>query len=142
MKTSTVAIDDLTEFEIFSSDSIESTTSDLWITKTGYPYTTTLKTTGTYILDYSCNMTNSLKQKGTGTRVQYRELGDVDWITIQGSELLGGVNVSNEYILRTGFHEIEVTADVELEIRWQFGQTTSGGTGRIKDASVKIAKAT
>lgn len=133
-------IDSLTEFETFSSDAVQSTTSNGWITKTGYPYTTDVKSAGTYVIDYSANVGQSDKEKEVGSRVQFREGTTGTWITIGGSDIRNGVSADDAYELRTGFNNITLTTDTEVQIRWQFGQTDDGGTGRIRFASIKIGK--
>lgn len=136
-----IDIGDATSFELYSSDGSQNTTSNGWVTKTGYPYTTSIKEPALYILDYSCNTTNSNKQKAVGTRVQYREGTSGTWITLGGSDIRNGVSVDGEWQLRTGFNDITLTTETVIQFRFQFGQTDDGGTGSIKESSIKISKA-
>lgn len=130
-------ISTLTEFEAFASTSTQSTTSNGWVTKNDYPYTSIEKTPGVYVIDYTALVTNSDKQKAVGLRVQWREDSGA-WQTIHDTR--NGVASDDEYDVRTSFALITVTTDATIGVRMQFGQTDDGGTGRIKDTAIKIGK--
>ena len=116
------------------------TTSNGWVTATGWPLATATLDIATYIIDYTCNFTNSDKEKGVGTRVQWRSGTSGSWTEVVGSDIRNGVSEDNQFDLRTGFAEITTTVSDVVQVRWQVGQTDNGGTGRIKNMAVKITR--
>lgn len=128
----------LTEFEAFASAGLESTTSNGWVTKTGYPFTTVTKTAGFYIIDHTVQCGQSDKEKNIGHRVQWRQGTSGTWIDLL--DIRDAVGVDNAFQVRTGFNVVELTSDGVFQVRIQFGQTDEGGTGRIKEANIKIGK--
>lgn len=121
------------EFEAFESTPEESTTSNFWVTKSSYPYTTSTLSAGTHLLQYSAQMGQSDKQKRVGMRFQYREVGDIMWTTLV--DVRDGLSVDDQWELRTGFNLIVLTSDTAIEVRFQWGQTGDGGIGRIRNAA-------
>lgn len=128
----------LTEFEAFSSDAQENTTSNGWITKSGFPYTTAVKTQATYVIDHTSQLSNSDAEKQVGYRVQWREGTSGTWITLV--DVRNGVTQDNEWDLRTGFNLVTLSSETEFQVRIQFGQTDEGGTGRIRFSAIKVGK--
>ena len=63
LATNPPPIETLTEFEAFSDNTQESTTSNAWVTKNNFPYTTSTKTAGEFVIDYSAQIGQSDKQK-------------------------------------------------------------------------------
>ena len=133
-----IPIDALTEFEAFSDDPQESTTSNGWVTKNNYPYTTDVKTAGDYVVDFSAQIGQSDKEKTVGFRVQWREGTSGTWITL--ADARNGLSADNGTELRTAFRVITLSTDTEFQIRIQWGQTDDGGTGTIENATIKIGK--
>jgi len=126
------------EFESFSDDSQENTTSNDWVTKDNYPYTTTSKTAGDYIIDYSAQLGQSDKEKEVGFRVQWREGTSGSWIDLV--DVRDGVSQDDAWQLRTGFNLITLSSSGVFQVRLQWGQTDEGGTGRIRNAAIKISR--
>lgn len=131
-------IEALTEFESFSSPGTESTTSNSWVTKSGYPYTSSPKTAGTYVVDFTAQVGQSNKDREVGSRIQWRLGTTGTWNT--EAEIRDGVSANGQFQLRTGFFEIVLPADGVFQLRWQYGQTDEGGTGSIKQANIKLGK--
>lgn len=134
-----ISIDALTEFEAFSDDSTQSTTSNGWVTKNNYPYTSVEKSAGNYVIDFSAEIGQSDKEKAVGSRVQWRIGTSGTWLTL--TDIRNGLSADDQYELRTGFRLVTVPTDSVIQIRWQWGQTDDGGTGRIRNANIKIGKA-
>jgi hypothetical protein len=133
-----ISIDALTEFEAFESDAEESTTSNRWVTKSGYPYTTITKSAGDYVINFTAQVGQSDKEKTVGSRVQFRLGTSGTWITIK--DIRDAVSTDDAFQLRTGFFIITLPVDGVFQVRQQFGQTDDGGTGKIKEANITIGK--
>lgn len=134
-----VDISSLTEFESFSGLSQQSTTSNSWVTKSEYPYTTDVKSAGKYIIDFTAQVGQSDKEKEVGSRFQWRPGTSGSWITL-GSEIRDAVSTDGAYQYRTTFTEITLATAGVFQVRIQFGQTDDGGTGLIREANIKIGK--
>ena len=134
----------LTEFEVFESENLQNTTSNGWVTKTGYPVDFTGKSAGFFVVDFTIQARNSDKDKRIGTRFQYRQLDSGGspvggWITIV--DIRDGVSFDNVFQLRTGFSVIELTGtNTGFSFRWQFGQTDDGGTGGAQEGNLKLGR--
>ena len=126
------------EFESFGSDLQESTTSNNWVTKSGFPYTTDNKTAGTYIIDYTAELGQSDKFKQVGFRVQWREGTTGSWLDL--TDIRAGLPTDGEFQIRTGFRQVQLTSDGVFQVRIQFGQTDDGGTGFIQNCNIKIGR--
>lgn len=133
-----VAIDSLTEFESFSSPATQTTTSNGWVTKAGYPYTSQEKPAGRYIIDFTAEVSNNSNNSEVGVRIQWRQGTSGTWITLKSiqTEIPRGGTV----FLFTAFEEITLNTDTVFQVQFQFGQTDSGGTGSISEANLKIGK--
>lgn len=127
-----------TEFEAFGSATQQNTTSNGWVTKSGYPYTTTPKTAGQYILDYTAQVGQSDKEKQVGFRVQYRLGTSGTWLTI--ADIRDAVSTDDAFQFRTSFELITLPSDGVFQVRLQWGQTDDGGTGYIKNANIKVSR--
>lgn len=133
-----IPVDALTEFEAFVSDNNQSTTSNGWVTKSGFPYTTDVKSAGEYIIDFTAEVGQTDKEKAVGFRVQWRSGTSGTWITL--SDTRNAVSVDDQYALRTGFRQITLAVDTEFQVRLQWGQTDDGGSGLIRNAGIKVGK--
>ena len=133
-----IPVDALTEFEAFVSDNTQSTTSNGWVTKDNFPYTTDVKTAGEYIIDFTAEVGQSDKEKQVGFRVQWRLGTSGSWITL--SDTRNGVSSDDEYALRTGFRQVTLATDTDFQVRLQWGQTDDGGSGLIRNAGIKVGK--
>lgn len=135
-----IPIDALTQFEAFESEGEQSTTSNGWVLKSGYPYTTTSKPPGTYVIDHTVQVGQSDKEKNIGHRVQWRPGTTGSWTTLL--DIRDAVSTDDAFQVRTGFNIVDLPLGGVFQVRIQFGQTDEGGTGKIKEANIKIGKAT
>lgn len=134
-----IDISTLTEFEGFTSAGEESTTSNAWVTKSGYPVSTDPKSVGTFKVDFTIQASNSDKEKQIGTRFQYRLNGSGSWITL--GESRNAVSVDDEFQPRTYFVALDIPVEDDFfQFRWQYGQTDDGGTGSVKEANYSLGK--
>jgi hypothetical protein len=131
-------VDALTEYEAFTSPSLESTTSNNWVTKSGYPYTSEVKTAGKFIVDFTAVIGQSNSNKVVGFQVEYRLGTSGTWIEL--FSILEKYPQSNGESVITSFREIELLTDSVIQIRLNWGQTDNGGTGRIEQANIKLGK--
>ena len=122
------------QFDAYSDTTAQSTTSNGWVTKSGYPYTAPVKPAGTYMLTHSAEIGQSDKEKVVGSRVQWRQGTSGTWITL--SDIREAVSVDDGAQLRTGFSPIELTSDTNFQVRYQWGQPDDGGTGTIDEAGI------
>lgn len=127
-------------FEELEVQGEDTTTSNSWVTMDGWPQTfpTSRESGKKALINYTANVGQSDKEKAVGSRIQWRTLGG-SWTTIPGSDIRNGVSEDDQYELRTGFNTIVPGSTGQIEVRWQFGQTDNGGTGKIKNAVVTIA---
>ena len=134
----------LTEFEAFESEGLQSTTSNGWVTKSGYPLSIPDKTPGFFNFDFTIQARNSDKEKRIGTRFQYRQLdggGSPIGAWLDLVDIRDGVSFDNVFQLRTGFSIVELdVGNTGFQVRWQFGQTDDGGTGSVQEANFKIGR--
>lgn len=137
-KLKTFSQEESTSFQSFNEDSLQSTTSNSWVTRTNFPVTTTVLPVGKYKIDHSNQLGQSNKEKQVGLQVEYREGTTGPWTELV--DVRDGLSVPDEFQLRTGFNIIEITSPTEIQIRVRFGQTNDGGTGRIKFTGVTVAK--
>jgi len=127
-------------FESLDEQSQSSTTSNGWKTMGGWPQTfpTSREAGAPFLLNYTANVGQRDKEKAVGSRVQWRVVGG-SWTTVQGSDIRNGVSEDDQFELRTGFNIITPGSTGQIQVRWQFGQTDNGGTGRIKNAVITIS---
>jgi hypothetical protein len=133
-----ITIDTLTEFEAFGSAGLETTTSNGWVTKSGYPYTTTSKSPGDYIVNYTAQIGNNSNNTEIGFRAQWRLGTSGTWIDLV--DIRRQVPRGGDTILTTGFSIVTLPASGVFQVRIEYGQTDSGGTGSIQEANITIGK--
>ena len=126
------------QFDAFTSVALESTTSNSWVTKATYPYTSPVKPAATYMLSHSAIVGQSDKEKEVSHRVQWRQGTSGTWITLVSVK--EAVSVDDGAQMRTGFSPITLTSDTVFQVRIQWGQTDDGGTGTISDAAIWFIK--
>jgi len=131
-------IDSLTEFEAFTSDSEESTTSDLFIVKSGFPYTTVAKTAGDFIIDFTAQVGQSNANKSVSYKVEWREGTSGTWLELALSDNKFPQADGWDYV--TSFRKITLSADGIFQVQITWGNTIDGGTGRIRYAGIKLGK--
>lgn len=124
------------ELEAYSDNAVSSTTSNGWVTK--FTATTTLKEAGNYLLLHSGQVTNSQNNKETGYRVQWKPDDSGTWITLVEDIFLFARGES--YLPVTAVNIVELLSSDQIDIRFQFGETDGGGTGRLKNVSLTVIK--
>ena len=119
----------LIEYEYFSNDTTELTTSNDWVIILSE--TTASLSGGDYVIHWSCEQTSTKAGKLVGVRAR------VDTTVI--NEVLGGVTQKDEFYTRGGFIEVTLTAATHtLEIA--HGQTDGGGVSAIRNSRIYIYK--
>lgn len=126
----------VSEFESFYSSTLNSTTSNGWVTS--FQNETEEKSGGRYIILHTAQVGQSDKEKQIGHRVQWRENATGTWIDL--IDIRDAVSRDDAFQVRTGFNEVVLSADATIEVRIQFGQTDDGGTGRIKNEGFTVWK--
>lgn len=137
IEAQTIAIG-LAEIQAFNDDSTQSTTSNGWVTKSNFPWTTAMLPAGDYVVTFSAELGQSDKEKNVGYRVQWREGTSGTWLDL--TSIVNGLSIDDGYELRTGFRVITVSSTSVIQVRVQFGQTDEGGTGRIRNAGVSVTR--
>ena len=128
----------LAEFEAFSEDPVQFTTSDGWVTRTNYPYTTATKTAGDYIINHSSQVGMDFKERNVGHRVRWRPGTSGTWIDLV--EINNAVTRPDAFALRTGFNLINLASAGVFQVTVEFGQTDEGGEAKIQNSGITIAK--
>lgn len=126
----------LTEAEFFFEATEETTTSDNWVT--AFQDESLTKSAGDYLIIHSAAVTNGSNSKDVGHRAQWRPDASGTWFDMTSDILT--IDRRDSYVLRTGFFLVTVTEGQTIEVRHQYGQTDSGGTGKIKDKGFIIWK--
>jgi len=124
------------ELEAYSDDSVSSTTSNDWVTK--FSPQTAVKEAGNYLLLHSGQVTNSNNNKKTGYRVQWKPENDSTWITLVEDIFLFARG--DTYLPVTAVSIIELLSRDQIDVRFQWGETDGGGTGRLKNVSLTVIK--
>lgn len=131
-----ITIDTLTEFEAFESPSQESTTSNSFVTKSGYPYTTSSKSTGFYAIDYTTQVGQGSNNKISQMRVQWRQGTSGTWIDLIDTQSeLRDVG----FVPWSGFSIVELTSAGVFQVRIQYANPGAGSC-IIKEANIKVGK--
>jgi hypothetical protein len=133
-----IDLNSLTAYESFSSVGAQSTTSNGYVTKSGFPYTTGLKESGKYIIDFTSNIAQDSNNSEAGFRVQYRLGTSGTWIDL--FEIIVQFPRSGGAPPITSFVEVELLTDSVFQIRLQWGQTNKGGSATISNSIIKLGK--
>jgi len=112
------------------------TTSNGWVQN--QVITTPTLLAGSYQLDFTALIGQSIKQRQVGYQVQWRVGTSGSWTNI--IRVFEGVAVADSFVPRTGFTKINILSDSVIQIRDRFCQTDDGGTGSIKDSGFRITK--
>lgn len=129
-------IETLTEFESFGSPGLETTTSNSLVTKSGYPYTTSVKSIGTYAIDYTAQVGQGNNNQLSRLVVQWRLGTAGSWITLLDTEQeLRDVG----FAPWSGFSLVSVPSAQVFQVRIQYANPGSGSC-RIQEANIKIGK--
>lgn len=133
----TLDLKTLTEFEAYQSPATQSTTSDSLVVKTGYPYTTTTKSAGVYVIDHTAEIGQGSNNRESRHTVEWRPGTTGTWITLV--DISAVFTRGGDYELRSGFNIIELVADGVFQVRFRFANP-GGGSCLIREANIKIGK--
>lgn len=132
------SVADLTEAETASQGVQDSTTSNGWVSRSGFPFLTAgVKTAGTFSLRWSTEIGQTTKNRNYGLLIRWRPEGGI-WATLSSVELSNSRN--NDFITQSGFKEVVLLANSKIEVDMQFGQTTGGGTCLIRNSSLEVRR--
>lgn len=130
--------DDVTEAEGFVSNAQETTTSDGWVSKSGFPFTTTSpKTAGKFSVRWFAEVGQTKTNRNFGFRVRWRPAGGT-WADLASVQLT--VNRDNDVIMQSGFKEVTLPSNGDIEIDVQHGQTTQGSASILQNVSVEVRR--
>lgn len=129
------------EFNSYIDENSQSTTSNGWVTRTGFPYTSPTLNPATYIVSWSIVVCQTDKEKEVGTRVQTRLGTSGGWSTEVGTEIRNAVSTDDGCDTRTSFFTFVIPTASVFQLRYQFGQTDDGGTATTTVASVWFIRA-
>lgn len=133
------SFDDITEAEGFVSNGTEQTASDGWVSKTGFPWTTTeTKTAGKFSLRWFMEVGQTKATRNFGYRVLWRPTGGA-W-TILSEISSATVAKDGNKGQQSGFKEITLPTDNTIEMDIQHGQTIDGFESIISNVSVEVRR--
>lgn len=112
----------------------QTTTANVWVE--AHVFQTPVIPSGKYIVHYRAQVTNTSK-KTVGHQVNWR-LDAGAYTTIE--ESFNPPSLADTYETRAAFDEIIFNTDGQLTIQTNYGQTTAGGTGKIRNISVYLFK--
>ena len=119
-----------TAFEAFADSTLSSTTSTTLQTKLSG--TSTRDDTGSYILQWYCEVANSNNNATTDFRVQWKQTSSTTFITL--TEFDTFIGRTDKFIPLTGFKIISNPTQSTIDFRIQFARGT-GGTARIQNVN-------
>jgi hypothetical protein len=122
------------DYYAFQTTPEQLTTANGWVQAA--LYLTPVIKAGKYIVHYKAQLTNSSK-KPVGFQVNASE-GAGPFVTLE--ESIKSPATANVYETRSAFEEITLSADDIINIQVNFGQTTAGGTGKIRLIAVYLFK--
>lgn len=128
---------DLTEAESFNSVNTETTTSNGWVSKSGFPYVTGIKTAGKFEVRWFAEVGQTRRNRNFGFRC--RAAPSVSALVVLSSVELT-LPRNNNVIMQSGFQEIELPSDGTITIDLEYGQTTNGFSAIIQNASVLVQR--
>ena len=126
---------DITQAEGFSSVAQETTTSNGWVSKSGFPATSaSIKTAGQFSIRWSATVGQTKANRNFGFRVQWRPTGGV-FSVISSVDL--SVPRDNDAFMQSGFQEVTLPTDNTIEVDVQHGQTTDGFASILENVSIE-----
>jgi hypothetical protein len=131
-----ITIDALTEFEAFDSPNQESTTSSTPQIKTGYPYTTDTKSAGSYVINYTAQISQGSDNKVSRLIIEWRLGTSGTWQEILDTkqELR-----ANGFVPWSGFSVVDLPNDSQFQVRISYANPGAGSC-IIKEANITIGK--
>jgi len=135
-----VTIEQLIEFEGYENTTTHSTTSNGWVQKSGYPYTTSTKSPGKYKIDHTAQLSQTKRESPLGYQIQWRTGTSGSWITLYEVKWGSGAENSSYYDIKSGISVIELSTETNFQIRFMFGYTVDGGTARMQKTNITLWK--
>lgn len=132
------SLGDITEAEGFVSNARETTTSDGWVSKSGFPWTTAnTKTAGQFSIRWFAQVGQTKTNRNFGLRIRWRPAGG---IFADLAEVNLTVNRDGDVVMQSGFKEVTLATDAQIEIDLQHGQTTQGQSSILENVSVEVRR--
>lgn len=119
-------------FEVFASLDLSSTTSATFQLK--LDGTTSESETGTYVINWYSEMTNSGNNNLVAYRVQFKPTASSTWIDACDLDIL--VTRAEAFEIMSGFRVFEITAPDTIDFRVQYARIDA--TARIRNANLYI----
>lgn len=138
-KIGNFSIGEIAQIEGFVSNNEETTTSNGWVSKSGFPWTTVgVKTAGTFSLRWFAEVGQTKATRNFGFRVRWRPAGG-SWSILSELPLLT-VSRDNNKFQQSGFKQITLPVDNNIQIDFQHGQTTDGFASILSNVSVEVRR--
>ena len=130
------SIGDIAEIENFTSTVRETTTSDGWVSKAGFPWTSGPKTAGVFSVRwfYEVGQTKASRNFGYRTLITSPTADTLSEIAI------ASVRSDNDLIQQSGFQDYALLADGSITVDVQYGQTTQGNSAIMQNVAVEVRR--
>jgi hypothetical protein len=110
------SIGDITQAEGFISNGTEQTTSDGWVSKSGFPWTTIgTKTAGQFSIRWFAQVGQTKTNRNFGFRVLWRPTGGTFEVL---GEVQLTVNRDGDVIMQSGFKNVTLPSDNDRRSTW------------------------
>lgn len=119
-------------FEVFASLGLSSTTSTTFQTKLSG--TTSESETGTYVINWYSEMTNSGNNNLVAYRVQFKPTTSATWLDACDLDIL--VTRAEAFEIMSGFRVFEITISDTIDFRVQYRRINA--TARIRNVNLYI----
>ncbi len=129
-------VDTLTEFESYGSPSLEETTSDTPLVKVGYPYTTEIKSAGTYSITYSIQAGQSSNGKISQAIIEWRIGTSGTWLELINIEQ---ALPTTGFVPWSGFSIVTLPNDSVFQVRISYANPGQGSC-LIREANITLGK--
>jgi hypothetical protein len=123
-----------TDFEVFTSDILDSTISTYPTYTTKLSETSETSETGRYVVNWYAELTNSGNNNLIWFRVQWKQTGSPTWLTLTEIDVL--IPRGESFIPVSGFKTIDNLTLSTIDIRIQFARDS--GTARIRNTNVYL----
>lgn len=132
------SLSDITEAEAFTSEAEDQTASDLWVSKTGFPFLTEgVKTAGQFSVRWSIEVGQTKANKTFSFRVRWRAEGGT-WVDL--TSLSTTISTPGDTYLQGGFKEVVLPSADKIELDVQHGVTTATGNSILRNVSVEVRR--
>lgn len=123
-----------TSFQVFVNDTVNSTTSVYPNFVTKLSGTSIDNTTGKYVINWYCELTNSGNNNITWFKVQWKPTTSGTWLNLTEIDIL--IPRGDSYIPVSGFKTIDLASTDTVDLRIQF--CTESATARIRNSNVYL----